>query len=173
MCANALSSAFSMCYHTKVGSLPRLPDRSEFGFSFSPAHNLSSAVFGTVWLHMSGFVHSHQSQTRHGCTGALGNFPSGGCTADGCGAPCQLACGSHPRCRRAHGFFAESIQLSPPFSCGSSLFPGDGWRKSILDCAPMNATSSLLRTTAGDQAFHAGLYLRVVMRWSARSWRDY
>ncbi len=43
-----------------------------------------------------------------------------------------------------------------------------GWMEKIYFafCA-VSATSGLLRTAAGDQAFHAGLYIRVVMLVSA------
>lgn len=43
-----------------------------------------------------------------------------------------------------------------------------GWMEKLYFamCA-VSATSGLLRTAAGDQAFHAGLYIRVVMLMSA------
>ena len=43
-----------------------------------------------------------------------------------------------------------------------------GWMEKIyFGLCTMSATSGLLRTAAGDQAFHAGLYIRVVMLVSA------
>ncbi len=43
-----------------------------------------------------------------------------------------------------------------------------GWmEKSYFGLCTVSATSGLLRTAVGDQAFHAGLYLRVVMLLSA------
>lgn len=43
-----------------------------------------------------------------------------------------------------------------------------GWmEKSYFAFCTISATSGLLRTAAGDQAFHAGLYIRVVMLVSA------
>lgn len=48
------------------------------------------------------------------------------------------------------------------------LFISRGWMERFYFgfCA-LSATSGLLRTAAGDQAFHAGLYVRVVMLVSA------
>src|SRR5208282_2367002 len=43
-----------------------------------------------------------------------------------------------------------------------------GWmEKFYFGLCTISATSGLLRTTAGDQTFHAGLYIRVVMLVSA------
>lgn len=43
-----------------------------------------------------------------------------------------------------------------------------GWIEKIyFALCTISATSGLLRTTAGDQAFHAGLYIRTVMLVSA------
>jgi hypothetical protein len=43
-----------------------------------------------------------------------------------------------------------------------------GWMEKIyFALCTISATSGLLRTAAGDQAFHAGLYIRVVMLVSA------
>jgi hypothetical protein len=43
-----------------------------------------------------------------------------------------------------------------------------GWMEKIyFGLCTVSATSGLLRTAAGDQAFHAGLYIRVVMLVSA------
>ena len=43
-----------------------------------------------------------------------------------------------------------------------------GWMEKIyFGFCTVSATSGLLRTAAGDQAFHAGLYIRVVMLVSA------
>src|SRR5450755_377933 len=43
-----------------------------------------------------------------------------------------------------------------------------GWMEKIyFGFCTISATSGLLRTAAGDQAFHAGLYIRVVMLISA------
>ena len=43
-----------------------------------------------------------------------------------------------------------------------------GWMEKIyFGLCTVSATSGLLRTAAGDQAFHAGLYVRVVMLVSA------
>jgi hypothetical protein len=43
-----------------------------------------------------------------------------------------------------------------------------GWTEKIyFGFCTVSATSGLLRTAAGDQAFHAGLYIRVVMLVSA------
>lgn len=43
-----------------------------------------------------------------------------------------------------------------------------GWiEKSYFAFCTISATSGLLRTAAGDQAFHAGLYIRVIMLVSA------
>jgi len=43
-----------------------------------------------------------------------------------------------------------------------------GWmEKFYFGLCTVSATSGLLRTAAGDQAFHAGLYIRVVMLLSA------
>jgi len=43
-----------------------------------------------------------------------------------------------------------------------------GWTEKIyFGFCTISATSGLLRTAAGDQAFHAGLYIRVVMLVSA------
>jgi hypothetical protein len=43
-----------------------------------------------------------------------------------------------------------------------------GWiEKLYFALCTLSATSGLLRTAAGDQAFHAGLYIRVVMLGSA------
>jgi hypothetical protein len=43
-----------------------------------------------------------------------------------------------------------------------------GWmEKFYFGFCTLSATSGLLRTAAGDQAFHAGLYIRVVMLVSA------
>lgn len=43
-----------------------------------------------------------------------------------------------------------------------------GWMERIyFALCTMSATSGLLRTAAGDHAFHAGLYIRVVMLFSA------
>jgi hypothetical protein len=43
-----------------------------------------------------------------------------------------------------------------------------GWMEKIyFGFCTISATSGLLRTAAGDQAFHAGLYIRVVMLVSA------
>src|SRR5271166_6060671 len=48
------------------------------------------------------------------------------------------------------------------------FFIARGWMEKLYFamCA-ISATSGLLRTAAGDQAFHAGLYIRVVMLVSA------
>ena len=43
-----------------------------------------------------------------------------------------------------------------------------GWMEKVyFGMCAVSATSGLLRTAAGDQAFHAGLYIRVVMLTSA------
>ncbi|MGA7290980.1 MAG: hypothetical protein WBW53_14220 [Terriglobales bacterium] len=43
-----------------------------------------------------------------------------------------------------------------------------GWlEKSYFGLCTVSATSGLLRTAFGDQAFHAGLYIRVIMLMSA------
>lgn len=43
-----------------------------------------------------------------------------------------------------------------------------GWmEKCYFACCAISATSGLLRTAAGDQAFHSGLYIRVAMLVSA------
>jgi hypothetical protein len=43
-----------------------------------------------------------------------------------------------------------------------------GWpEKLYFGMCTVSASSGLLRTAAGDQAFHAGLYIRVVMLTSA------
>jgi len=43
-----------------------------------------------------------------------------------------------------------------------------GWMEKVyFGLCTVSATSGLLRTAAGDQAFHAGLYIRVVMLISA------
>lgn len=43
-----------------------------------------------------------------------------------------------------------------------------GWMEKLyFGLCTVSATSGLLRTAAGDQAFHAGLYIRVVMLTSA------
>jgi hypothetical protein len=44
------------------------------------------------------------------------------------------------------------------------LVISSGWMEKIyFGCCTLSAGSGLLRTTAGDQAFHAGIYVRVVM----------
>jgi len=48
------------------------------------------------------------------------------------------------------------------------LIISTGWmEKFYFGLCTVSATSGLLRTAAGDQAFHAGLYIRVVMLISA------
>jgi hypothetical protein len=43
-----------------------------------------------------------------------------------------------------------------------------GWMERFyFACCAVSASSGLLRTAAGDQAFHAGIYLRVIMLVSA------
>jgi len=42
----------------------------------------------------------------------------------------------------------------------------DGWKFYFAFCT-ISAGSGLLRTAAGDQTFHAGLYIRVIMLVSA------
>jgi hypothetical protein len=139
---------------------------------FSPAHILFSAVFGTVWLRMSGF--SILTNRKHAMVALVHSAifllvvvrqMVAATPAASMWFPSKVSPGTWILC----GIFAV---VSAILLWLFIVSRGRLEKIYFLDCAPMNATSGLLRTTAGDRAFHAGLYLRVVMCWSARSWRD-
>jgi hypothetical protein len=125
-----------------------------------------SAVFGTVWSGMSGF--SILTNRKRAIVALVHSVVFlliavrqmlAANPASGIWMPSKVPPGTWILC----GIFAivSSILLW-------LLLISRGWmEKFYFAFCTISASSGLLRTAAGDQAFHAGLYIRVIMLVSA------